>query len=142
MASGVALSAAGSRESLLHRLAGEHAEGARDAGVELHLHDPAGRLGADELVVVGLTADHRAEAGDTGEATRARRVARPERPLEGPGNVEHLDIVVAGLGERGYRSRDEAPGELLVEPADRDRVGVAHGSAGPSPGEPSEPSPS
>ena len=73
----VALVAAGPRQRLLHRVAGDHAEGAGHAGLELHVLDPARRLGADEVVVVGLAADHDAEAGDAGEARRSPISASP-----------------------------------------------------------------
>src|SRR5664279_6532637 len=58
----VALLTARTRQRLLHRLAGEHAEGARHTRVELHAHDPRGALRAHEVVVVGLAADHRPQA--------------------------------------------------------------------------------
>src|SRR5258708_4204024 len=70
----VALVAARARERLLHRLARENPERARHAGVELHAHHPARGLPADEVVVVGLAPDHRAEAGNSGEAPPAGRV--------------------------------------------------------------------
>src|SRR6185312_10456382 len=81
----VALAPARARERLLHRRARQHAERARDARVELHAHHAAGRLRADEVVVVGLAADHRAKADDAGVATRGRRIARAERELERAG---------------------------------------------------------
>src|ERR1700749_1577228 len=64
----VALVAAGAGQGLLHRVAGDDAKRAGDAGLKLDLLDAAGRLGADEVVVVGLAADDDAEAGDTREA--------------------------------------------------------------------------
>ena len=80
----VALVAPGPRQRLLHRVAGEHAEGAGDAGVELDVLDAARGLGADEVVVVGLAADHGAEAGDPGDVAGAdqasRRAAARRRP--------------------------------------------------------------
>ena len=64
-APGVALGAAGhALERLLHRVDRQHAEPARHAGLELHLLDPASGLAAHVVVVVGLAADHRAEADD------------------------------------------------------------------------------
>src|SRR6516225_5775784 len=61
----VALGAAGDAvERLLHRVDGQDPEAAGNAGVELDLLDPAGRLGADVVVVVGLPPDHRSEADD------------------------------------------------------------------------------
>ena len=42
--------------------------------------DPARRRRADVVVVVGLAADHRAEAGDAAEAAALRRVAAPPAP--------------------------------------------------------------
>ena len=63
----VALVAAGAGQGLLHVVAGDDAEGAGDAGRQLHVLDAAGRLGADEVVVVGLAADDDAEAGDAAD---------------------------------------------------------------------------
>src|SRR4051812_1769075 len=62
----IALVAAGAGEGLVHAVAGDDAEGARDAGLQLHLLDAARGLGADEVVVVGLAADDDAEAGYAG----------------------------------------------------------------------------
>ena len=70
----VALAAASARERLLHRLAREHAERAWHAGVQLHSHQAPRRLRADEVVVVGLAADHGPQAGDAREAAAARGV--------------------------------------------------------------------
>ena len=69
----VALAAAGPGQGLLHVVAGDDAEGAGDAGLQLDVLDAAGRLGADEVVVVGLAADDDAEAGDAGELAGLRR---------------------------------------------------------------------
>ena len=86
----VALAAAGPRQRLLHRVAGDHPEGAGDAGRQLHVLDPARRLGADEVEVLGLTADHDAETGDPGElagfgvqAARRRAARRRRGPRRG-----------------------------------------------------------
>ena len=78
----VALAAAGARQRLLHVLDREHAERARDAGRELHVPDPARRLGADVVVVVGLAADHGPEAGDARVAPALGEVLRRRRQLE------------------------------------------------------------
>src|SRR5207302_4808473 len=101
------------------------------AGVELDGKDAAARLGADVVVVVGLPADHGAEARQAGEAPAARGIARGERQLERAGNVERLDLVVAGLRECGTGACLQAVGEVLVEARDRDREAAAHGGAGP-----------
>src|SRR4051794_10577675 len=74
----VALVAARARQRLVHVVAGDDAEGAGDAGLQLHLLDAARRLGADEVVVIGLAADDDAEAGDAvvalvGEDLRGKR---------------------------------------------------------------------
>src|SRR6476620_853086 len=53
----VALVAAGAGQGLLHVVAGNDAEGAGDAARQLHVLDASRRLGADEVVVVGLAAD-------------------------------------------------------------------------------------
>src|SRR5690242_16538321 len=63
----VALVAAGAGQGLLHVVAGDDAEGAGDAGRQLDVLDAARRLGADEVVVVGLAADDDAEAGDAAD---------------------------------------------------------------------------
>src|SRR5436309_14263137 len=97
MATLVALVAAAARERLLHRLAGEHAEGAGHAGVQLYAHHAARSLGADELVVVGLAPDHSSQARHAGEAPGARRIARRERKLERSRDLEHLHVDAAGL---------------------------------------------
>src|ERR1700744_4094813 len=53
--------AARPRQRLLHRVAGDHAEGAGHAGLKLDVLDPPRRLAADEVEVGGLAADHDAE---------------------------------------------------------------------------------
>src|SRR5437868_1790502 len=63
----VTLVAAGPGEGLLHVVAGDDTEGAGHSGCQLHVLDAAGRLGADEVVVVGLAADDDAEAGDAAD---------------------------------------------------------------------------
>ena len=73
----VALVAAGARERLLHRVDRQHAERARHAGAQLDVLDAARGLGADPVVVVGLAADHRAEAGDAVVAARLGRELAP-----------------------------------------------------------------
>src|SRR3954447_1664086 len=60
----VALAAPRRGQRLVHVVAGDHAESAGHAGLELDLLDPPRRLGADEVEVVGLAADHDAQAGD------------------------------------------------------------------------------
>ena len=72
------------------RVAGDHAEGAGDAGFQLHVLDAAGRLGADEVVVVGLAADDDAQAGDAGNVAGADQRLRRHRQLVGAG---HRDPV-------------------------------------------------
>ena len=103
----VALAAARPRERLLHGLDREHAERARHAGRELDVLDPARRLGADVVVVVGLAADHRAEAGDARVAAGLGQVLRRERQLERAGHVEHVDLDPR-RGERALRARRRA----------------------------------
>src|ERR671939_1002109 len=117
----LALSPARPRERLLHRVAGQHAERAGDAGVELHARDPARRLGADVLVVVGLAPDHRAEAGHAREAARLGAVLGGQRQLEGAGDRVDLDRRALGLQDPAG-TRDQTLGELIVEAGDAERV--------------------
>src|SRR3954452_929852 len=115
----VALAPAGTRERLVHVLHGEDAEGARHAGAQLHVLDAAGGLAADEVVVVGLAADHRAEAGDA-LVTGAGEVRRGQRQLERAGDVEDVGLPRAGLREARLRPGDQPLGEVLVEAPDGD----------------------
>ncbi len=98
----VALAAAGAGERLVHVLDRQHAERARDAGAQLHVHDPARGLGADVVVVVGLAADDRAEAGDAGVAPGLGQELGGQRQLEGAGDVEDVGLR-AGLRRRPGR---------------------------------------
>src|SRR6476659_5287248 len=92
----VALVAAGAGEGLVHVVAGDDAEGAGDAGLQLHLLDTTRRLGADEVVMVGLAADDDAEAGDatglSASPPRSLDVALgSERKLVGTGDGVFAD---------------------------------------------------
>src|SRR3954452_7734396 len=87
----VAVVAGRARQRLLHVLAGEDAERARDAGVELRLLDAARRLAAHVVVMVGLAADHRAEAGDAREAPGLPGPPRRKGELEGARDLEGVD---------------------------------------------------
>src|SRR5215207_8095548 len=129
----VALAPAGAGERLVHVVDGEDAERARHARVERHAGDPARRLGTDEVVVVGLAADHRAEAGHAGVAAGVGAVAGGQRQLERAGHVVHLDAR-AGLLEHARGSLHEPLRQLLVEAADAGREDVSHdGGAAPGP---------
>ena len=124
----VAVVAARARQRLLHVLDGQDAERARHAGAQLDVLDPARRLVADVVVVVGLAADDRAEAGDAGDAAGLGEVERGERQLVGAGDVVDLERH-AGLVERPLGAGDEARGEVLVEAPDGDREvagGLSH----------------
>src|SRR5262249_51815463 len=83
----IALVAAGSGLGLLARIAGDHPEGAGNAGVELDPLDAARGLGADVVVVIGLAADHDAEAGDAAEPPGLGAPSGGERQLEGARNL-------------------------------------------------------
>ena len=113
----VALAAAGAGQRLIHVLDRQHAERARHAGAQLDVLDPAGGLGADVVVVVGLAADDRAEAGHAGVAAGLGQVERGERELEGARDVVDVGLPHAGLGERALRARDQPLGQVLVEAA-------------------------
>ena len=52
---------------------------------ELDVLDPARRLGADVVVVVGLAADHGAEAGDAGVAARSAQYFAASGSSNAPG---------------------------------------------------------
>ena len=82
-------------QRLLHRVDGEHAEAAGHAGLELDVLDPARGLAADVVVVVGLAADHRAEADDRVVAAGLGGVLGDQRQLERAGHVEHVDLADA-----------------------------------------------
>ena len=82
--------------------------------------------------MVGLAADHRAEARDACERARARGVARRERQLERTGDVERLHPLHARLLERALGPRDEPLRELLVKARDDDREARRGHSAGRS----------
>ena len=119
---GVALVAARARQRLLHGLDGQHAERARHAGAQLDVLDPARGLVADVVVVVGLAADHRAEAGDAGVAARSRRgSSAASGSSKAPGTSWTSTVGDPGLGERPLRAGDEPLGEVLVEAPDGDR---------------------
>src|SRR4051794_4761456 len=128
MAPLVALAAAGAGQRLVHVLDGQHAERARDAGAQLHVLDPARRLGADVVVVIGLAADDGAEARHAGVAAGLGEVLRRERQLVGAGHRERVDILDARLGEGLARAALQPLGQILVEAADGDRVAVRHGA--------------
>src|SRR3954471_5309300 len=74
MTSAVALAAARPGQGLLHRVDGQHPERARDARAQLDVLDAARGLLADPVVVVGLPADDRAQAGDAVVAPGLHRV--------------------------------------------------------------------
>src|SRR4051794_35294326 len=93
MAPGVALAAPGPRNRLVHVLDGEHAEAARHARQELHVHESAGALAANVVVVRRLAADDRAERRDAGVAPAVGAVLRRERQLVGTENVEDVDLA-------------------------------------------------
>ena len=77
-AAGVAALASSPGLRLLHRVAGDHPEGAGHAGVQRDLLDTARGLRADVVVMIGLTADHRAETGDPGKAAGGGNGLRAE----------------------------------------------------------------
>src|SRR3954454_8534397 len=117
----VALVAARARQRLVHAVAGDDAEGAGDAGLQLHLLDPARRLGANEVVVVGLAADDDAEAGDAGVAVLGELLGR-EGELVGAGDGD-LGDGVAGAPcqlEALPRAAQQPLRQVLVEAADAD----------------------
>ncbi len=91
----VALAPTGALERLVQRIDRQHAKRARDAGAQLDVLDAARALGADIVVVIGLAADDRAEAGDARVAAALRRIERGERQLERTRHVEDVDLVRA-----------------------------------------------
>src|SRR4051794_37188286 len=99
MAPLVALVAAGARQRLLEALDGEHAERARNAGAQLDLHQTAGALLADVVVVRRLAADDRAERRDARVGARFGAVLRGQRQLERARDLEDVDTVGAALLE-------------------------------------------
>src|SRR6187200_2238276 len=109
----IAIVACRSRERLIHVLAGQDAERARDAGVELRLLDAARGLAANVVVVVRLAADHRTEARDPGEAPGLRAPLRGERELERTGDLERGDRRRADAAV--VESQDRAVREPLPE---------------------------
>src|SRR3954451_6305370 len=119
----VAVVAGRARQRLLHVLAGEDAERARDAGVELRLLDATRRLAAHVVVMVGLAADHRAEAGDAREAPGLRGPLGREGELEGARDLEDVDggRTDTALVESQDRAVRESLGEIRIERADADR---------------------
>ena len=94
----VPLATAGPGERLLHVVAGNDAEGAGDAGLELDVLDAAGRLGADEVVVVGLAADDDAETGDAGVLAALGVQLRREGELVGAGDSAAAPAPAAPAG--------------------------------------------
>src|SRR5207244_5195203 len=118
---GVPLAPAGPRDGLVHVVDREDAERARDAGVESHAVDPARRLRADVVVVVGLAPDHGAEARDPGVAAGLRAVARCQRKLERARHGVDVDGLDAGLLEHAPRALHEPVRQVLVEARDDDR---------------------
>ena len=118
----VALAAAGPGQRLLHRVAGDDAEGAGHPGLELDVLDPARGLGADEVVVVGLAADHDPEAGDPGVGPGLRQLLGGEGQLVGARDREVGDVADrdAGQGEAGVGALHQAVREVLVEAAGED----------------------
>src|SRR3954453_2641306 len=115
----VALVAAGAGQCLVHVVAGDDAEGAGDAGLQLHLLDAVRRLGADEVVVVGLAADYDAEAGDAGVAVFGELLGR-EGELVGSGDGDLGDGVPGDAGELEAlpRPAQQALRQVLVEATD------------------------
>ena len=118
----VALVAAGPGQRLLHRVAGDDAERAGHPGFQLDVLDPAGGLGADEVVVVGLTADHDPEAGHPGVGPGLRQLLGGEGELVGAGDREVGDVADrdAAEGEAGVGALHQAVREVLVEAAGED----------------------
>ena len=83
------------------------------------LHHAGGRLGADEVVVVGLAPDHRAEARDAREAPAARpRSEAASGSSKAPGNVEDLVRRTPASLEGRRGAGDQSLGQLLVEAGD------------------------
>ena len=129
----VALAAAGAGERLLHVLDGQHAERARHAGAQLDVLDPARGLGADVVVVVGLAADHRAEAGDAGVAAASRPGScAASGSSNAPGTSNTSASPSPAVRERALRARHQPLGQLLVE-ARRRRSRSARSLAAPRP---------
>src|SRR3954454_14656094 len=112
MAPRVALAAPGPGQRLVHVLDGEHAEAARHARQELHVHESAGALAADVGVVRRLAADDRAARRYAGEAPALGAVPRRERQLVGAEDVEDVDLA-AGLLEDAAGGRDQLLGQVL-----------------------------
>src|SRR5215218_1313956 len=119
----VPLVARRSRQCLLHRLAGEHAERTRDARIELHLLDAPRRLAAHVVVVIRLAADHRTEAGNAGKPAGLGAPLRGEGQLEGAGDLElvHRGRADATVVEALDRAVQQALRQLAVEGPDADR---------------------
>src|SRR3984957_1062388 len=88
----VALSPTGAGERLLHSRTRQYTERAWHTRLKRDLLDAARRLGAHEVLMVGLTADHGAKTSAPIEA-RGGRVPRGERQHKGPGNVERLYVA-------------------------------------------------
>src|SRR4051794_5310480 len=116
MAARVALVAARAGQRLLDVVDGQHAEGARDAGLQLHVLDAAGAFAADVVVVRGLAADDGAQAHDGRVAPRLRGELGRQRELIGAGHLEDVDGVGADarLVEYAPGARLQAVGELVV----------------------------
>src|SRR5438270_13629810 len=116
MPAGVALGATlHTVERLFDRVDREHPEAAGDAGLELHLLDPARRRRADIVVVIGLAADHGPEAHDPVVAARLRGVLCHQRQLERAGYLEWVGAVDPGLREHLASAPLELVGELRIE---------------------------
>src|SRR5215208_3027574 len=113
----------GSRQGLLHRVAGENPERTRNAGRELRVLDSACSLAAHVVVVIGLTANHRPETGDAREAAGLAAPPGSERQLEGAGDLVRVDRcrADAAVVEALHGAVQQALRELLVEGADADR---------------------
>src|SRR3954470_8202909 len=117
----VALVAAGSGQRLVQVVAGDDSEGAGDIGLQLHLLDAARRLGADEVVVVGLAADDDAEASHPGVAVFSE-LLRGEGQLVGARDGDLGDGVRRDSRqlETLPRATQQPLRQILVEATDAD----------------------
>src|SRR5690349_15369435 len=78
------------RQRLLHVVHGQHAEAAGDTRVERDAGDSRGRLAAYVVVVVGLAADHGADAGHAAVAAGLGAVLGEERKLVRARHLVHV----------------------------------------------------
>src|SRR5262245_9286078 len=102
------------RDRLLLVVGGEDAVGDGLAELELHVHQAARRLVGDDLEVVGVAADDRADRGERVEAPRFREPLQSARDLERARDRLKLGLLAQArhLGTRGI---EESLADLLVE---------------------------